>query len=509
MKVLVITSASAYELAKEVVNSIVGHEVSVLRLGCPVASLMTTQYLAEELLKHVSDIKGRYDYVIVPGLAIGDVAPLKEITNSEVIKGPRYLGDLPDVIKLLELGVKFSTKVPADDIVKEHLLSSYKLRLEEVFKHANYIFSIGNIRIPLRPPPQVVMYEVMIRHDDELEVIFKRVMRAIELGIDIVVLGLPLNHNVSTKVLKSLISRIKSELGRPVGIDVKSIDLINVLGDELDLIMNLDLNTLNQLGGLYKDKAVVLTPNDTSTPSSTIDSLIKTIKVFTDVGYSKIIVDPLLKPPQLGLSESLVNYYYVVKELNYPIMMGFSNVYELIDADTHSVIALLTSIAMELGVSVLLVTEESRKSINAVYEVVKARDMVYRAYIRKSPPVDTGIDLLVIKEKRYRGVKPPTTCLKEHVVADKVIPNIVDEFYFKIYVDESSNEIVVDVHNINSNECIKRYVGKDPLSICRVVAKDFPTISNEHFSYLGYELCKAEIALKFRRSYIQDSPLFS
>jgi dihydropteroate synthase len=104
-------------------------------------------------------------------------------------------------------------------------------------------------------------------------------------------------------------------------------------------------------------------------------------------------------------------------------MMGLSNVYELIDADTHSVIALLTSIAMELGVSVLLVTEESRKSINAVYEVVKTRDMVYRAYIRKSHPIDTGIDLLVIKEKRYRGIKPPTTCLKEYVVSDKVIPS--------------------------------------------------------------------------------------
>jgi predicted aconitase len=84
---LVVTSASAYELAKEVVNSIVGREVSVLRLGCPIASLMTTQYLAEELLKHVGDIKGRYDYVIVPGLVIGDVTSLKEITNSEVIKG--------------------------------------------------------------------------------------------------------------------------------------------------------------------------------------------------------------------------------------------------------------------------------------------------------------------------------------------------------------------------------------------------------------------------------------
>jgi hypothetical protein len=86
--------------------------------------------------------------------------------------------------------------------------------LEEVFKHANYVFSTGNIRILLRPPPQVVVYEVMIRHDDRLEVIFKQVKRAIELDIDIVFLGSSLNHNVSTKVLKSLISRIKSELGR-------------------------------------------------------------------------------------------------------------------------------------------------------------------------------------------------------------------------------------------------------------------------------------------------------
>jgi fructose-1-phosphate kinase PfkB-like protein len=85
------------------------------------------------------------------------------------------------------------------------------------------------------------MYEVMIRHDDRLEVIFKQVKRAIELDIDIVFLGSSLNHNVSTKVLKSLISRIKSELGRPVSIDARSIDFINVLGDELDLIMNLDL----------------------------------------------------------------------------------------------------------------------------------------------------------------------------------------------------------------------------------------------------------------------------
>ncbi|MEM2376890.1 MAG: hypothetical protein QXZ10_04680, partial [Sulfolobales archaeon] len=204
-----------------------------------------------------------------------------------------------------------------------------------------------------------------------------------------------------------------------------------------------------------------------------------------------------------------VNYYIASKEFNYPLMMGFSNIYELIDADTHSTIALLTSIAMEIGVSMVLITEESRKSLNSLNEAVKAREMIYRAYIRKSPPIDVGIDLLIVKEKKSKSVKAPEINVETHVVPKESLSRINDEVYFKIYVDELRKTIVVDVHTTRNGECVKRYIGNDAPSLWRIITKDYPTLSKDHYSYLGYELCKAETALKLGRSYLQDYPLFS
>lgn len=503
LKILVVTSSSAYELAKDVIKGIKGHEIDVCKLSHPVASLMTTSYIAEELSGKVSD---RYDYVIVPGLAIGDASILKNVVGAEVIKGPKYLGDLPDVIKFLESGVKFSTTQSADDIIKDYLATKYGSEFNYLIE-LNQGFDLSGLKIPLRPPPLCLMYEVVMRDEGDYAKVLDRIKKACKQGADLVVVGLPVNHRVSLSTLKKLFQEVKSHLGRPVGIDVQHEDLIDYLEVDPDIIMNVDLNNIHLLSD-YRDKPIVIIPAG----GTSVDyrrSIREAVNEAVKLGFSKIIIDPLLKPLQLGFTESLVNYYNVSKEFNYPIMMGLSNVYELFDVDTHSVIALLTSMAMELGVSVLLITEESRKSVNSLVEAVKAREMVYRAYFRKSPPIDVGVDLLIVKEKRGRGARIPEVTVDTHVVSEAVPPKIDDEYYFKIYVDEVRKTIVVDVHDAKTDECLKRYVGDKATSLWREISKHFPTLSVDHYSYLGYELCKAEISLKLGRSYLQDYPLFS
>ncbi len=503
MRILVVTSSSAYELAREVVKHIKDHEVVIYRLNYPIASLMTTSYIAEELS---GKIKDRYDYVIIPGLTIGDASVLKDVVIAEVIKGPKYLGDLPDVIKFLELGVKFSTRLAADEVIKDYLTVKYGLNFRN-FAGFRYGFEIGGVKVPLRPPPMNIFYEVMVREDGDYLRVLERIKKALGLGVDAVIIGLPVDCRVSINTLMDLIQEIRSNLRKPVGIDVQTSDLIKYLRVDPDLVVNVSLDNINLLRD-YKDKAIVLVPTTTAAPDTLSEVLKKSVEEVVKAGFSKIILDVVLRPLQLGFIESLVSYYFISKELNYPLMMGLSNVYELLDADTHSVIALLTSTAMELGVSVLLITEESRKSVNAVNEVVKAREMVYRAYARKSPPIDVGVDLLIVKEKRYRGVKVPETHVDTYSVLQRVPPKIEDLFYFKIYVDEVRKNVVVDVYSTKAKVCVRRYVGSDPLSLCRAISEDFPTLSKDHYSYLGYELCKAEMALRLGRSYLQDCTLF-
>ncbi len=499
-----VTSSSAYDLAKEVASRIKDHEVTVCRLSYPVASLMTASDIAKELARMV---EGRYDYVIVPGLTIGDVSMLKDVVNAEVIKGPKYLGDLPDVIKFIESGMRFSTKLPADDVIKNYLSAKYGSEFLNVVE-PKYVFEVVGVKIPLKPPPLVLFYEVMFREDSDCPAVLERVKRAFALGVDAVIVGLPIDHKVSKNALENLFRKIRSGFRKPVGIDTPTHDLIEYLEVGPDIIMNVDAGNIASLSN-RKDSAIVVIPSTTTSSKDVSDSIKESVDEAVRRGFSKIIVDALIKPPQLGLAESLVRYYHISKHLSYPLMMGLSNVYELMDADTHSVIALLTSIAVELGVSVLLITEESRKSLNSVNEAVKAREMVHRAYVRKSPPIDVGVDLLIVKEKRRKSVKPPEVGAETVPVLHMYPPKVEDEFYFKIYVDEVSKNIVVDVHSIRNESCIKRYVGPHPLSLCRAISKDFPKLSKDHYSYLGYELCKAEIALKLGRSYLQDDVLFS
>ncbi|MDK2384000.1 MAG: hypothetical protein QI199_04210, partial [Candidatus Korarchaeota archaeon] len=209
-----------------------------------------------------------------------------------------------------------------------------------------------------------------------------------------------------------------------------------------------------------------------------------------------------------GLAESLEAYIRVARRFpSYPIMMGIANVTELIDADSIGVNAVLTSMAVEAGASLLLVTEESWKARGSVAETRIASFMASAAALQGSPPKDLALDLLVVKEKRPRGIveeRPP----ERLVNVDRIVEHqrLDPAGYAKIQVVEGLVEACLYPHGSEKPRLCVR--GGHGLSVVRVLCREAGITDPDHVSYLAYEASKAEIAALLGRSYVQEEPLF-
>jgi dihydropteroate synthase-like protein len=148
--------------------------------------------------------------------------------------------------------------------------------------------------------------------------------------------------------------------------------------------------------------------------------------------------------------------------------------------------------AMELGASALFTTEAGHKTVNSVAELKTACMMMALAKRRKSVPKDLGIDLLVIKEKRARkGLVGPSTVVQAKRHRWKLDP-------------AGSFNIFVEGDRIYARNGDVTVVGEDAQSIVDTLS-DMGLVSMlDHAGYLGKELEKAELALRFKRSYLQD-----
>ncbi len=71
----------------------------------------------------------------------------------------------------------------------------------------------------------------------------------------------------------------------------------------------------------------------------------------------------------------------------------------------------------------------------------------------------------------------------------------------------SDGEIVVEHLSPGSGEPVGCYVGKTARRLYQKIAADCPALETEHALYLGTELQKAELSLKFGLNYQQDKPI--
>jgi dihydropteroate synthase-like protein len=253
-----------------------------------------------------------------------------------------------------------------------------------------------------------------------------------------------------------------------------------------DIVLSLDEKNMSLIGPEIAKKgcAAVILPGESGLTSN--------IASAETMGISCLIADPLLMPVGSGLTSSLTRF----RTLSHPVFFGAGNVVELLDADSIGMNALLTGIAHELGASVIFTSEHSDKTQGSVREMRKATEMMVLADSRPYPK-DLGIDLLVLKEKRRRR-EPPLSY--ETVIEACPMPTQITydpRGNFRIGLEGDQILAIVNGRAIR---------GKGWADIFHTILQQGDVSLLDHAAYLGAELFKAELALRFGRSYEQDGP---
>jgi dihydropteroate synthase-like protein len=191
-----------------------------------------------------------------------------------------------------------------------------------------------------------------------------------------------------------------------------------------------------------------------------------------------------------GLVTSLKNF----KDAGYPLFFGAGNVTELLDADSIGVNALLAGMANEVGASIIFTSEHSDKTSGSIREMRRATEMMSLCADRPYPK-DLGIDLLVLKEKRKRR-EPPLDY--DTITPAKKMPTEIrydPKGNFRIGIE--SDQIIAVIHG-------KAVQGRHWQDVLYTILshEDFSLL--EHAAYLGRELYKAELAIRYGRSFEQD-----
>lgn len=501
VRIVLVTGSMAYDVVSEIAKRISDDRlrIYVLKLPIPVAAMMTAEYLLRELPRHISEIAGS-DLVIVPGQARGDMSLVSKALGVKVVKGTQYAYDIPLMIDALKRGVELSPLEPADNII-----ISEKKRLDEGILESlresaqrDYYFKIGDIPVSRHYP--IVFAEVYFEGD-----VSKTLMKAEKLAAtaDVLIFGFPISapHDVVLEVLR----KARSLLRKPVGIDTPSIEIAcEVLSAGLNVYLSLTSKTLRNICEWNKETAAVIIPETTNT---SIKDLEEAVKIATERGIEKLILDPVLSPPMLGLTKSISRYIEARNVFpDKPLLMGVGNVTELLDADSPGVNALLASIGVELEVEIFLTTEHSVKTRGAVNELKRALDMAVLARERKSPPKDLSVNLLMLKDKRRKVAPPPS---RIDVIASKTKSHKTDpRGFFKIHADHERGLIIVEHYSHGSQIPDIVVAGKEPYEILLEIKERNIVGEETHFWYLAIELEKARIALKTGKEYVQDRDLF-
>jgi len=489
MKTLVVTGRRA----TEIVRNCLGDLAEVAIADVDVAALLTPRILYR-LLKGL-DLSD-YDLILLPGNVTSDFGGLEAEFGVKIRLGTRYAHDLPDLLLNID-EIELSATVPACRLFggDPEAIHDELLELEAAGVPA---FVIRSTKIGGNTSMKVMaeIVDATLLTVDELE----REIRYFESeGANIIDLGVTLDAGVAD--VKRVLEVAKSVTELPVSLDTMEPALIEAGVDSgADLILSLDRENIDAVGDAIAktDTPVVVISR------SGIDELVEAIGMARSLGINKIIADPILSPVGEGITHSIHDYYRFREiDRSTPLFFGVGNVTELLDADSVGINAVLAGVGMELGVGILFAPEASRKTVGSVNELVKASMMMQLASKRRSPPKDLGIDLFIAKEKRKLDViliedsgEAVTVTKKQEWASDPL-------GYFRIAVKDG---MIYLEHNMPEGgiEVIKGARAKE---IIAYLVKTGKVSMIDHAGYLGVELAKAELAIGFKKSYVQDEEI--
>ncbi len=468
MRILLPTGSATYHIVRD---AAAGFEADVVVTG-EIASFLTPSQLEGLILA-----AGNYDLAIVPGMCTADFSVVEQETGIPVYRGPRHAADLGLVLPLAASG-GLSRTIPADEfLMRRGREEAYRL-LAAREEQASPVYSIRSLKIGGGSRIKVLAEIMDAHHRDELQALVDRFFCN---GADIVDLGFGFDATVADvrRCLASL-----EEIDGPLSVDTQDPALIREALSRADLVLSLQEDNIPLVGREVgrSGVAAVVVPGNTS--------LAENIARAEEAGVVCIIADPLVQPVGSGFTASLPGF----AGTEYPLFFGGGNVTELLDADSIGMNALLAGIAHEIGASIMYTSEHSDKTRGSVSEMRRATEMM--ALLGDRPyPKDLGLDLLVIKEKRRR--REPPVVFKE---LDPILPMPED-----IRLDPRGNFRIGIKDGMIIAEINGRAVeGTRWGDILTTIIRNGDVSLLDHAGYLGKELFKAELAIRFNRSFEQD-----
>jgi dihydropteroate synthase-like protein len=520
LRVLVVTGRLAEEAVRATVKGFKG--VEVLALPVSVASFITPGFAATVLAE--MSLKG-YEMILLPGTVSGDVSPVEEATGVPTYKGPLHFADLPLV---LASDAQLSRTIPATELIKDATNKRAYGAIEAAERDWRSIMSerggltIGGEGCPMHVSdglPMRVLAEVVNAPTLSLGEVGERARYYASKGADAIDVGM-LAGDPKPETIGPIVAAVREAVSLPISIDTLNPEEIRAAVDAgVDLILSLDTGNMEAAAPHIASQAVVVLPTDMSkgylprTPETRVKALEENIERARELGVQRIIgdlvVEPLLRPGLLDALESYRRFKTLHSEV--PLLFGIGNATELIDADSQGVNAALTALAREAGANMLHVPEFSVKARGSVAEVVRASRMMYLAEAKGTAPKDLGLDLLMLKEKRWRE-EAYDAGAEAHA---EVVRGVVETTFkpdkagwFKVQVDRGAGEIVAAHYRLGEDEPSTVIRGGDAREVYQTIIRLNLVSKLDHAAYLSRELEKAALALKLGRSYTQDEELF-
>jgi dihydropteroate synthase-like protein len=420
---------------------------------------------------------GKYDMAIVSGMCTASFGSVERETGTPVYRGTRHAADMAFLLPLLGT-IELSRTVPADDFLITRKREEARRLVQHHEQTASFEYLIRGVKVG-GSSRMKVLAEIMDAHKEEQ--LRDRVKAFFAAGADIVDLGF--GFDATPEDVAAAFSLL-ADLDRPLAVDTQEPALIRAALHRADLVLSLHDGNIPEAGQevAAAGAGAVVVPHERS--------LEENIAAAEQVGISCIIADPLLQPVGSGLTQSLGLF----RQSGYPLFFGAGNVVELLDADSIGANALLAGIAHEIRAAVVFTSEHSDKTRGSVREMRRATEMMALTEGRPYPK-DLGIDLLVLKEKRRR--REPPLAYQSSIPASPMPDEITYDpcGNFRIGIE---GEYIVAVHNGTAVR------GRRWEDVLHTLLKEGRVSLLDHAAYLGKELYKAELAIRFGRSFEQD-----
>ncbi|PKL64342.1 MAG: dihydropteroate synthase-like protein [Methanomicrobiales archaeon HGW-Methanomicrobiales-3] len=467
MRILLPTGAATEEMVRD---AAAGFDADVVVTG-EIASFLTPHRLRELIGRK------KYDLVIVSGMCTASFEGVERETEIPVYRGPKHAADLAMILAALP-SVSLSRTVPADMFLAGKKAEEARRQVADLERATGANFIVRGVKIG-GGSRMKVLAEIM--DAPRCEDIRTLVERHFARGADIVDLGF--GFDATPEDVHRVFSALEG-IDRPLAADTQDPDLIRAALGRADIILSLQEENIPLVGAAIADAgaAAVVVPGTAT--------LKKNIAMAKAAGVRCIIADPLLQPAGSGLVASLKNF----KKSRYPLFFGAGNVAELLDADSVGTNAVLAAMAMEVGAAVIFTSEHSDKTCGSVREMRRATEMMVLARDRPYPK-DLGIDLLILKEKRRR--REPPLEYEMTITAQEMLPEIEYDPKGNFRIGIEGDTIVAVLHG----RAVRGHRWQDVLHTI-LLQGDVSLL--DHAGYLGRELYKAELAIRYGRSFEQD-----